>query len=170
MRGKKLRVGWLGLSCALILVLTLSLLCGCESGGEESVQEETGLRVLSVEEVEDMVLLHTTYGVMKYPYAFSDLIVYEISNEEASDQMKFSARIEGVQYPAFVLSFGGSEGFVLGTMTVPGENTPRTVYAELYPADEAALGEQALSFYAAQESFNDVIQSLAENENFTPAE
>lgn len=170
------------------VVLAAAVLCACGKNSAEApetvpVQTEqtvaavvetqpvtVNLSVEAIEEQGDMMAVKTTFCQVKFPFAFADLIQVKAVNEEAVASLEFAALIAGDAYPLYALHFGGSEGIHLGAMEIDGEAEPRAVYAEFYPADEAALGDNLGTFHAAQETFNDVVASLAENQKFAQAE
>lgn len=169
--------------------LAAAVLCGCGKPAQETVPVETEivqteqtvaavvetqpveqLAVEGIEEQSDMMVVKTTFCQVKYPFAFADLIRVNAVDQEDVAALEFYAMIAGQEHPLFVFRFGGSEGILLGTLSVPNEAEARPVYAELFQADTAALDTNVSTFYAAQECFNDVVSSLAENTNFTAAE
>jgi hypothetical protein len=70
----------------------------------------------------------------------------------------------------FALGFGGSEGTLLGTVDVDKTAMDVPVWLIFYTEDPDMDPDSRSSFYAAQESVNDVVASLTENEGFTPAQ
>lgn len=174
------------MSALSVLLAMCVVLCGCgnkteEVSTQETVQaqqdqtvatEETAKWELAVESVEDQennVVVTTSAGQIKYPFAFADLIQVKATNEETVASLEFSALIAGEEYPLYALYFGDGEGIALGTMEIPEEGEPRHVYAAFYPADEASLGDNLGTFHAVQETFNDVVASLNENQSFVQA-
>lgn len=122
------------------------------------------LLVENVTEQGDTVIVTTTYGTVKYPYAFSDLISVEAETFETHAVLKFSAEIEGEKHKLYTLIFNGEEGMPVGTLLMDGESY--TVTALFH--DAAGISDDNMvTFYAAQEAFNDVVNSLSENEGFT---
>lgn len=135
----------------------------------EPEEEALVLTVLSVENEGDFMVVDTTFGQVKYPFAFSDLIEIEAVNEENLAALVFLARIGDHTYPLFTVSFGDCEGIPLGTLMLPDEEI-RNVSVQFATVEETELGDNLNSYYAAQEVFNDVIVSLEENAHFTAAE
>ena len=130
--------------------------------GETSKMKE--LLVQSVTEQKDTVLVVTTYGTVKYPYAFSDLISVEAETFENHAVLEFGAMIDGTVHKLYTLIFNGEEGTMVGTLPVDGETYVVTVQFH----DASGIGDNSMvTFYAAQETFNDVVNSLSENEGFT---
>lgn len=141
-----------------------------ENSESEAVLEEdafTELTVDSIEEQGDAVIVTTSYGTVKYPYAFSDVIAVSTENEENSARLIFSVLIGTEEFPSYTLIFNGTEGILIGSVAIGGENSAVPVYVEFHEAGN--LGEEmAGTFNAVQETFNDVLTSLCENGNFVP--
>lgn len=175
-------------SALLAVVMICALACGCGKKAEETTQPaettqavtettqpateapvQAVLTVETLEEQGDMMVVTTSFGQVKYPYAFGDML--QVTAEDKGDvaELVFSALISGEEYHVFTVRFGSEEGIVLGTMAIEGEAEPRTVSAEFASVDGAALGDRANAYYAVQECFNDVAASLQENAGFTPA-
>lgn len=131
------------------------------AGATSSVKE---LLVESVTEQGDAVIVVTTYGTVKYPYAFSDLISVEAETFADHAALDFLAEIEGEKHKLYTLTFHVEEGMVVGTLEIDGETY--LVTAQFHGA--AGLSDDSMvTFYAAQETFNDVVNSLSDNEGFT---
>lgn len=122
----------------------------------------------STENQGEWVVLTTSCGVMKYPFSFSDLIQVEAVSDENQGIMKFSVKIGESVYPVYSVSFGSGEGFFLGSMEIG--DTQVRVYGAMDQLPEGLEESGAATFFAAQESFNDIVSSLKENERFVPAE
>lgn len=127
------------------------------------------LTVLSVEEQGDAVLVNTSYCTLRYPYAFSDLIGVEAVTEKDRAALKFTANISGAIVELYTLRFDHADGIPVGTLTVDGEDSSFTVTVVFAEAAQSLSQESLTTFYAVQETFNDVVVSLAENAGFTPA-
>lgn len=172
-----------GLRTLCAAVLAASVLCACGNKNAatkpaedvapvqttlatEVVLPEAVLAVESVTEQGDMVIVQTTYCDVKYPFAFADLIGVEAEEEK----LNFVLQLSGEEHLLFAICFQEGEGIPLGTLAVEGKEEPVAVWAQIGTADEAALGDNVSTYYAAQESFNDVLASLMENEGFTAAQ
>lgn len=168
-----------------LLILAAVLLTGCGSdapaqtttAAEETTQpaetQTVPVDVLEVVELREegaLVAAETTYCTVSYPYAFSDLIALSCLKENGADYLVFSAAASQGEYPLFYLCFGQDAGILLGQLVLPvtGETVP--VYAGLYTLDETVAESDRDTCLAVQECINDVIASLGENENYTPAE
>lgn len=179
-KGKGNLIGCLAAVVALVVVLTVFL-----SGKAPEAQEQTGsiqssaseeassdpaqTRLpgleLTVEQEGQMMVITTSYCVLKYPFAFSDVIRVTAENQAA---LLFCAWLNNTEYPMFSIVFDGNGGIPVGTLKLD-DGTVVSVTAQLFEADEAMEPDMLKSFYAVQETINDIIQSLAENEHFTPA-
>lgn len=125
------------------------------------------LLVQSVEEQGDWMVVNTTYGVIKYPFAFSDLIRIETENGSNDAKMDFSAFVGEEEVMLYTLYFNKNAGITLGSLTVDGEEyTVTAVIHDLVYANE----DNRLTYQAAQETFNDVAMSLEENDHFQAAQ
>lgn len=173
------------LRVSVLLILAAALLAGCGSdapaqttgAAEETTQPaETQtvpvdvLEVVEIREEGTLVAAETSYCTVSYPYAFSDLMALSCLQENGADYLVFSADASNGEYPVFYLCFGEDTGILLGQLVLPvtGETVP--VYAGLYTLDDNVAESDRDTCLAVQECVNDVIASLGENENFTPAE
>lgn len=173
----------------LALVLLLMAGCGTKNEAEETTlaadttapaavtettaatqaPEKPQLTIDSIVEQGDMMVVTTSFCVVKYPFAFADLIQVEAVNNGETGELVFSAKLDLSEYRLFSISFGGSGDIPLGTMVLPGREEPAEVCATLYQIDESLSADFVNTFNAAQECFNDVMFSLMECEGFTPA-
>lgn len=133
----------------------------------EEVSKVKELLVESVTERDDAMLVVTTYGTVKYPYAFSDLMTVEAETFEDYAVLEFGATIGGTVHKLYTLIFNGEEGIPVGTLLVDGETYVVTALFH----DVSGIGDDGMvTFYATQETFNDVVNSLSENQGFTAAD
>lgn len=134
---------------------------------ESQIQEtETDkLIVMSIEEDAESVIVETSYGQMRYPYSFSDIIKIEPINYGQYSELKFNADISGKTIPLYSLRFNHDSGIPAAEMVLPISKEKIGVSVEFYEPDGLSE-EETTVFYAALETFNDVLDSFAENENF----
>lgn len=135
---------------------------GTQSGQQSGAMEE--MIMYTVEEQGDKVCVTTSYGDFSYPYAFSDLIVIEPVTEENCVGLAFSAYIEGKCEPVYTLWINGSRGVSAGTLHL--EDKSFSVTIEMMDAREDLNADYLTTFYAVQETLNDVIQSMAAGGSF----
>lgn len=126
------------------------------------------LEIGGIERDGEQMVITTSYGVLKYPFAFSDLLRVEAENTGSGSTLAFSVVIGEETYPVYALHFGGSEGMLLGSVTVDGATA--SVYAEFAEKPDSLLDADAVTYQAVQETFNDIAASLRENGHFTPAD
>ena len=134
------------------------------NNGPQSLPE---LVVNSVGEQGEWVVVSTSYCSFRYPTAYSDLIYMEAKMLDGYAVVEFTTYIDGEQYPLYTLLFNGDEGIPLGTLRVGSVRCQVT--AVIHKIDAAIPEGWVTTFYAAQETFNDVVFSLEENDGFIPA-
>lgn len=128
--------------------------------GAASIKE---LVVETIEEQGKSMIVTTSYGVIKYPVGFSELIHIDTESFADHTRMNFSTVVDGETVPLYTLYFNKYTGVSIGSMLVDG--TVYAVTAEVYDLDQVDE-DHILSCQAAQETFHDVIVSLEENEGF----
>lgn len=172
----------LAVCCVIILGLIIAVVCilggqgrneppaGETQGTQGATQSEMKkLTVHSTEEQGDTVLVDTSYGLLKYPYAFSDLIRIEAVNYQDLAALEFTADINKTAVKLFTVWFNGTEGIPVGTLKLEGEEEPVSVTVVFFEMEEGLDEDGRTTFNALQEVFNDIAVSLAENEGFTEA-
>lgn len=128
------------------------------------------LTIDSVEQRDSMVVVNTSYGAIRYPFAFSDLIEIVVANQEEQSSLEWYLLLEEAKYPLFSITFNGSDGVLIGEMAVENGEAAEPVYMQFFAADDELEEADIETFYAVQEILNDVIMSLEDNEEFTAAE
>ena len=118
----------------------------------------------------ETMVVDTSYGEVKYPYAFSDLIGVEALNQGNQTALTFTARINGQAENLYSIWFNGADGLAAGSMDLQDGEAPVTVTLVIYSPGAHLSGDYLTTFYATQETVNDVLSSLKENGNYTPAE
>lgn len=162
--------------CSVVLIALIIVAC-CLGGKDDSSNDgnvpggDGPLPALTIDQIEEQgetVKIDTSYMDMKYPFAFSDLIHVRANDGEAIKKLEFFTVLEGNEYRLFDIILGGSEGIRLGDVKVPDRSATVPVFAKLYTEGEDLADELKRSYAAAQECFNDVAQSLHENEGYSP--
>ncbi len=125
------------------------------------------LKIESVEEQEDIVLITTSYCSMSYSSAFSELMGTDVYFGDGTGCIIFSARVGGGNQTVYSLLFNNESGIDLGTLKLDGVSEPIRVSVVFYDAPASLTGDNLISYLAAQETFNDVVVSLEKNEGFT---
>lgn len=165
----------LGLAAILLILIAILFIVGDnqKDSNKEStpqtsnVETATGhmdeLELLSVETVDSSVVITTNYGTMRYSAAFVDIMQVEVENLDACAQLVFSVLIDGAWHKIYALMINVKDELLVGHWTIG--DTVYPVSAILY-APEGIRDDELLTFYAAQETFNDIMFSLEENKGF----
>ena len=135
-----------------------------QSQTTETVAEPV-LEILSSEEVGEYVFVTTSYGTFRYAFAFSDLVNIQTVTEGESETLMFYIMIGDTGAKLFTIRFDDTGAIKLGSVTVS-DGTVRSVTADVYSAPDSLDADGRNTYYAAQETFNDVVSSLQENANF----
>lgn len=125
------------------------------------------LKIESVEEQEEIVLITTSYGTMSYSSAFSELIGTDVYFGDGTGCIMFSARVGGGNQTVYSLLFNNESGIDVGMLKLDGVESPIRVSVVFYEAPAALAGDDLISYLAAQETFNDIVVSLNKNEGFS---
>lgn len=153
------------ITCVLVLVLAVLLVVAFLSAGNKN--EGTGTQssepmekmvLHTVEERGDAVYVTTSYGGFSYPYAYSDLMVMEPVNKTSYVGVAFFASIDGKNEPVYTLWINGRQGIPAGKLHV-GDKT-YSVTVEMNDARKDLAEKYRSTFYAAQETLNDVLLSM----------
>ena len=162
---------------AVVLVLLIVLVAGLDNGKLSAETEREpgqatsepvsgGLEVLSIQEQDAQVIVTTSYCVVKYPYAFSDLVQVETINQDEKASLRFYTVLDETKLYLYELVFDGTGSIPLGTITV-GQKV-MGVSAVIHQPGATLEGDVRVAFVAAQETFNDVVLSLKDNSNYVP--
>lgn len=130
----------------------------------QATEPEKPLGALSIEDIYrqgSSMLVKTSYLDLEFPYAFSDVIFVEAVNENGVAALKFSTKTATMDEPLYTIWFGGTVGEAIGTYA---GKFPVTV--EFFSLPKNLSEDDQGTFKATQETFNDVLQSMHENENF----
>lgn len=107
----------------------------------------------------DMIELDTPYGSLYFPGMWEDLLHIDAVEGETY-RMEFGCRFEdGAVYPLFDITFGTTDGILLGTVADAG-NKQIPVAIRFWEPDEALKGENLNTFQAMQEDANRLIELL----------
>lgn len=129
----------------------------------DEVKKMKELLLQDVSEQGNVIVATTTYCAVSYPVGFEEIMTVEVQNQETDARIVFYATIGGEKYALYAFVFNGQEGMTLGSVRVDGEIY--RVRAIFY--DPEGLSDEGLStFNAAQETFNDAVISLEDNDNF----
>lgn len=124
------------------------------------------LKIESIVDGDRDVTVKTNYCELHFPSMYYDLIKADAYYGDGTGCIIFSANV-GVGYvTVYTIIFNGEDGSSVGTLKLDGVETPIRVSVNFYEAPETLSGDALEGFYAAQETFNDIIIALGENENF----
>ncbi len=129
-------------------------------------KEDTGLSITSVKEDGDWIIVNTSYMTLRYPFAFSDIIEVEAYNDESVSQLRFFSNLDDKRILNYVIYFNSDQGIPCGTLKLNGEIP---VSVELKEVPKKLSKEWISTYYAVQETFNDVLKSMEENKNYKVA-
>ncbi|MBQ8029477.1 MAG: hypothetical protein IJ262_08755 [Clostridia bacterium] len=145
------------------VVLYFSLNSRQLNNGSSENNDGTGLSIVSYTENGEWMEVETSYGKFHYPFAFSDIIKIEAVNKGVSAQLRFSAKIEDKIIDAYTIYFNEPKGVPCGILKMS-EEIPVTV--EFENAPKKLDDDWLITFNAVQETFNDVLISMSENNDF----
>ena len=154
---------------ALMLMATLLRCAGCTNKQPEETTppEESTLPAPTNEDMQ----IETPYCTMTIPFAFSELVAVQRAESTVADSYVFSAVLEDRSVPVYTIHFipgdGEMPGELFGSLTTD-DGAVRVVY-EAFDPDESLQGEDLEAFYTAQETINDVFQSLQAASGFSAA-
>ena len=124
------------------------------------------LIVNSVQESAGAVVIETSYVKLKYSAEFVDIINVNVVNKNGCFGLAFVLDFEDVQAQLYTIMFDADEGNVIGTLKLSGQTNQLSVSAVLHELSEDLDEIYQTTFYAAQETVNDVILSLQENAGY----
>lgn len=128
------------------------------------------LKVNSLTRQGETMEVDTSYGKVEYPYAFSDLIQVETLNQDNQTALAFSARINNEDKALYTIWFNGSEGQTVGALDLEDGERPVLITVVFYQPGAELSGDDRTTYYATQETVNDVLTALQKDKNFTTIE
>lgn len=177
MKNTMKRILALAVLCTMMVsVLLNTVSCGkndeAESQDESKVVEQIEkvfpeLQILSAEDSGNVVAVETTYGLFSYPLAFSDLIAINAVNNEESAQLQINAKIDETECVVYTIHYNEEIGMKCGSLKLDNYADVIDVYIEFTDDTNDISEEWVTTFYAVQETFNDVINSMAKDNRFT---
>lgn len=119
-----------------------------------------------VEQKDDEMVVTTGYCVVEYPFAFSEIIEVALKETDTGAALEFIASIRGQTAPLYTLWLNTNQGIPYGTITTNGYTA--SVNVETY-TPTGLTDENKVTFNAAQETINEVLQSLENRNTFVAA-
>lgn len=176
------KVGLIVICCILTLVLAalIAVAVGMTTDRAQETPDETQkgnetqsdlivgsmdeMVIYAIEEREDVMYVTTSYGAFSYPYAFSDLLVIEEVNQDSCVGLIFSAFLEEKYEQVYTLWINSNQGMQAGSLHR--EDKTYRVSIEMYEAREDMSEIYISTYYAVQETLNDVLQSMEAGGDF----
>lgn len=128
------------------------------------------LQLLSVETAEEWVEVKTTYGDFHYPAAFADILAVEAATIDGVARLDFIAQLAEQSVVIYTIYYDKASGNRCGTLKLSDTTDEMMVYVTFAVDLDAIPSDWHETFYAVQETFNDVLLSMAEDTRFTPME
>lgn len=146
-----------------------SFLSDTRTQGETSAStENSSLTVGSPDDSREAIEISTKYGTLLYPKEWESNLRTEIVDSDVY-KVEFYGTVEGKkEQHLFDLSFNGTEGYNLGTLTTEtGEAVQINIESYDFEFDDSWAEDEKNLICAMQEDINYTIGMLAENGNFT---
>ena len=170
----------IAVALALCAIMMVAMFTGCKNESDNvkdpvdvntpTTEVMPELKIESVSESGSWIIVETTYGQVRYPYAFSEIMSVNAINRNNSAQLQFATEIDGTDIVVYTIYYNEEIGSKLGELNLGGEVGNVSV-SVLFEAASSSISEEWLTtFYATQETFNDVFASLCEDVRFTEAE
>ena len=112
----------------------------------------------------------TSYLEFEYPYAFSDLIGVTAINDDHQTALAFYAKLDGLDRPLYTIWFNGSKGQNVGAFDLQDGEKPVLVTVVFHKPAEELNQDWRTTFYATQETVNDVLVSIQKDPHFVNIE
>lgn len=152
---------------SIILLVVVALLIGVIiylTQQKQLVPEPIGFdtsngMLQSMEETEEWVVVTTEYGTIRYPFNYADMIAIKPVKEASYAALEFYAQLQDGAFPIYTIWFGREQGTPLG-MIANQENVYVDAFLEIIEPSKKLKDSDLTSFYAAQETVNDVLASL----------
>ena len=160
---------WIAFCAILAVAAIVGLVLFSGKGTDKpapTLEDTDKLIVMSIEEEGEWVVLTTSYGVMRYPFSLSDVIKVEALNYGEYSRLEFSADLSEKTVSLYSLDFNRDSGIPAGELVLPVSGEKIGVSVEFFEPDGLTEEEENV-FHAACETFNDILDSFAENENFS---
>ncbi len=126
--------------------------------------------VLSATENGEWVEIETTVGAFHYPTALADILRVEAVSHGDAAALQFVARLDERDVTVYTIHYNKAVGIRCGTWKMSDTAEEIAVYADLTETTDGISADWLGTFYAAQETFNDVLSSMAEDSRFTRQE
>lgn len=160
------------------IVLIIMIIIGSVLDKKNSKADETGdvppsvltnvpeFTINSSFEDNDCIVLETTYGDFRYSKSLTDIICFETSNTGNFSQLDAFVVINEKKVLAYTIYFNKNKGTYCGIFNLNENYKSIAVYITFEQLSSSIPAESENSFYAVQDTVNDVISSMRENGTF----
>lgn len=163
---------WVAVAAAVVLIGLVCLLL-IPKGEQKPVAYDPNrapLKPLTVGEYTrngETLVVDTSYMDVEFPYAFSDLIRVEAVGQGNQTGLAFSATIAGESRELYTLWFNGKDGQTVGIFDPEDGAGAVVVTLVFYNVDAQLQDDDRTTFFATQETVNDVLASMKKHNKFT---
>lgn len=171
------KVIWIAAAAAVVVIAAICLIVGLSGKGDDgpvAYDPDRGpLKELTVGELTrqgETMVGKTSYLAFEYPYAFSDLIGVTAINDDHQTALAFYAKIDGLDRPLYTIWFNGSEGQTAGTLDLQDGQKPVLVTVVFHKPAQELSQDGRTTFFATQETVNDVLVSIQKDQHFVMME
>lgn len=166
------KILWIAAAVAVVvLIAVIWLLAGSGDELPQGYDPDRGpLRELTVNAQTrdaERLVIDTSYMQLEYPYAFSDLIQVEALNQGNQTGLAFTAKIAGADRKLYTLWFNGRDGEKVGAYDLRDGEKPVIVTLTFYTPAAELQGDDRITFFATQETVNDVMAAMKRDSHFT---
>lgn len=165
------KIFWIIGAAAVVLIAVIWLLIGTGDKMPQAHDPERGpLRELSVNAMTrqgETMVVDTSYMKLEFPYAFSDLIKVEAINQGNQTGLAFTAPIAGEDRKLYTIWFNGRDGEKVGAYDLGDGEKPVVVTLAFYSPAAKLEGDDRITFFATQETVNDIVSSMRKDAHFT---
>ena len=148
---------------AVLVVTVVVTLTGFDPSQEEIAEKLAVVPddsvIMSTHEKDDRVIVSTVYGNLNYPFAYSDLLQIVPVTDEGGVALEFYGKLEHGNYLLYTLWLGKEQGKPVGTVFHRNGDAVN-VYLEMAKKPWRTKHSDENSFYAAQETVNDILRSF----------
>ena len=157
---KKIKKYIILLTCCLLFTACVEGK-GSQSENVISGNEQQSEYTVDLKQEGEYMVIETQYGEIRYPYAFFDIIAVKKVERDGVLELKFDFETEDCSEEMYVLTIGTENGTKIGAVK------DTDIFVHVYEQKTKLNDDNQKSFFAAQETVNDVIASVYQWENFT---
>lgn len=137
----------------VLLVLIMTLFCACSDASAGDIEKING------EELETQPPVQVTMPEYEFTYSGTLADVIAINELEDTNNLEFTVKIGEEEFTIFVMHFNAENGDLVEFL-IDSKGNKIPVSFEMMPLPEKLRDDDALQFYHAQESVNDIVESI----------